>query len=90
MSNKFVIYSGSTVNSKPPTKYFYIDEKNKNLFSYAKTLEEATNKMNEAYLGNSKWVQLVCLTTLNVVELHEKFNIHEPIFKDYYSDDDCN
>ena len=44
-----------------------VDEKDKNLFSYAKTVEEATIKMNEAYLGNSKWAQLVCLNTLTVI-----------------------
>ena len=90
MSNKFVIYSGSTINSKPPTKYFYIDKKNINLFSYAKTIEEANTKMNEAYLGDSKWAQLVCLSTFKVIELRETFNIQNHIFKDYYSDDDCN
>ena len=90
MKNKFAIYHGLTTNSKPPNLYFYIDEKDKNLFSYAKTVEEAAIKMNEAYLGDSKWAQLVCLNTLTVIELRESFNTNKHIFKDYYSDDDCN
>jgi uncharacterized membrane protein YcgQ (UPF0703/DUF1980 family) len=52
MSNKFVIYSGSTTNSKPPHSYFIIKKKNKNLFSYAKTLEEAKGR-KQKFVGQS-------------------------------------
>ncbi len=90
MSNKFVIYSGFTSNSKPPHSYFTIKKKNKNLFGYAKTLEEAKQQFNLANLGDAKWVQIVCLTTLKIIESQESFNIHKPIFEGYYSDENCN
>ncbi len=90
MSNKFVIYSGSTTNSKPPHSYFVIKKKNKNLFGYAKTIEEAKQQFNLANLEYAKWAQIVCLTTLKIIETQETFDIHKPIFKGYYSDENCN
>ncbi len=90
MTNKFAIYSGLTTNSKAPNQYFYIDQKDKNLFSYSKTFEEATKKINKIALIPSTWVQIVCLSTLNIIEQRESFNINKPIFNGYYSDEDNN
>ena len=90
MSNKFAIYSGLTTNSKPPNRYFYIDEKNINLFGYAKTIEEANKQINKITLETSTWSQIVCLSTLKIIEQIENFDIKNPIFNDYYSDDDYN
>ena len=53
MTNKFAIYSGSTINSVPP-KFYWKNQKYKNLFGYAKTLEEADKMFNLISLEKSK------------------------------------
>jgi hypothetical protein len=89
MTNKFAIYSGSTIDSVPP-KFYWKDQKYKNLFGYAKTHEEANKMFNLISLEKSKWIQLVCLTTFNIIKEELSFDINKPLFEEYYSDDDCN
>ena len=38
----------------------------------------------------STWVQLLCLTTFNIIKQELSFDINKPLFEGYYSDDDCN
>ena len=88
MTNKFAIYSGSTVNSVPP-KFYWKNQKYKNLIGYAKTIEEANKKYNFATSkDDSIWVQLVCLTTFNIIESQISININKPLYEGYYSSDD--
>jgi hypothetical protein len=89
MTNKFAIYSGSTIDSVPP-KFYWKNQNYKNLFGYAKTLEEADKIFNLSTIGDSKWGQLLCLTTFNIIKESLSFNIHKPLFEGYYSDEDCN
>jgi hypothetical protein len=90
MTNKFAIYSASTVNSVPP-KFYWKNQKYKNLIGYTKTLEEATNQYNIVALkDDSIWVQLVCLTTFNIIRSQISIDINKQLFDGYYSDDDCN
>ena len=90
MSNKFAIYSGSTLNSVPP-KFYWKNQKYKNLVGYAKTLEDANKKYNLIALkDNSMWVQIVCLTTFNIIKQQISIDINKPLFEGYYSDDDYN
>jgi hypothetical protein len=63
MTNKFAVYSGSTINSTP-TKFYWKNQKYKNLIISTKTLEEANQKFNIIALQNSVWVQVLCLTQL--------------------------
>jgi 16S rRNA G527 N7-methylase RsmG len=90
MSNKFAIYSGSTLNSVPP-KFYWKNQKYKNLVGYAKTLEDANKKYNLIALkDNSMWVQIICLTTFNIIKQQISIDINKPLFEGYYSDDDYN
>lgn len=86
MTDKFAIYSGSTVDSVPP-KFYWKNQKYKNLVGYAKNIKEA-NKIFEKNEGDCKWVQLLCLTTFNIIKSCSSYDINKPIFKDYYSSDD--
>lgn len=86
MSNKFAIYSGSTNNSVPP-KFYWKNQKYKNLFGYAKNIEKA-NELFEKATGPEKWVQLVCLTTFVITKSYLTFNIDKPIFEGYIIDDE--
>jgi hypothetical protein len=87
MTNKFAIYSGSTVNSVPP-KFYWKNQKYKNLIGYAKTIEEANNKYNLATSkDDSIWVQLVCLTTFNIIKSQISIDINKQLFEGYCSDD---
>ena len=86
MSNKFAIYSGSTTDSIPH-KFYWKNQEYKHFICYAKNLEEA-NKIFEKNTGPEKWVQLVCLTTFNIIKSEISVDINKPIFKDYYSSDD--
>jgi 16S rRNA G527 N7-methylase RsmG len=88
MPNKFAVYSGSTLNSVPP-KFYWKNQKYKNLFRYAKTIEEANKHFNLLALKNdSIWVQLVCLTTFDIIKQQRSFDINKPLFEGYYSDED--
>jgi hypothetical protein len=89
MTDKFAVYSGSTVNSVPP-KFYWKNQKYKNLVGYAKTLQEADKMFNLSIIGDSKWGQLVCLTTFNIIKQQLSFDINKPLFEGYYSDEDCN
>ena len=89
MTNKFAIYSGSTLDSIPP-KFYWENQKYKNLVGYAKTLEEANKKFNIITSHESVWVQIVCLTTFNIIKQQLSFDINKPLFEGYYSDEDCN
>jgi hypothetical protein len=86
MSNKFAIYSGSTIDSVP-TKFYLKNQKYKYLIGYATNIKEA-NKLFEKTEGNDRWVQLVCLTTFNIIKSASSYDINKPILKDYYSSDD--
>jgi hypothetical protein len=83
---KFAIYSGSTIDSTP-TKFYWKNQKYKNFIGYAKNIKEA-NKLFEKTEGNNRWVQLVCLTTFNIIKSAASYDINKPIFKDCYSSDD--
>jgi hypothetical protein len=76
MTNKFAIYSGSTIDSVPP-KFYWKNQKYKNLVGYAKTIEEANKIFNISIIGDSKWSQLLCLTTFNIIKQSLSFNIHK-------------
>jgi hypothetical protein len=90
MSNKFAIYSGSTLNSVP-TKFYWKNQKYKNLVCYSKTLEDANKKYNLIVLkDDSMWVQLVCLTTFNIIKQQISIDINKPLFEGYMSDEDYN
>ena len=89
MTNKFAIYSGSTIDSVPP-KFYWKNQKYKNLIGYAKTLKEADKMFNLISLEKSKWIQLVCLTTFNIIKQELSFDINKPLFEGYYSDEDFN
>ena len=90
MSNNFAIYSGSTIDSVP-TKFYWKNQKYKNLFGYAKTLEEANKIYNRiALTDDSVWVQLVCLTTFDIIKQQISIDINKPLFEGYYSDEECN
>ena len=52
-----------------------------------KNINEA-NKLFEKAIGDENWVQLVCLTTFNIIKTYSSFNINKPVFKDYYSSDE--
>ena len=89
MTNKFAIYSGSTIDSAPP-KFYWKNQKYKNLVGYAKTIDEANKIFDNSTKKKSIWVQLLCLTTFNITKESLAFNINKPLFEGYYSDDDCN
>jgi hypothetical protein len=89
MTNNFAIYSGSTINSIP-LKFYWKNQKYKNLIGYTKTLEEANKIFKLITLQESRWAQLVCLTTFNIIKEELSFDISKPLFEGYYSDDDCN
>jgi len=90
MTNKFAIYAGSTLNSVPP-KFYWKNQKYKNLFGYAKTLEEANKKYNIiASKEDSIWVQLVCLTTFDIIKQQLSIDINKPLFEGYFTDEDYN
>ena len=59
MTNKFAIYSGSTIDSAPP-KFYWKNQKYKNLVGYAKTIDEANKIFNNSTKKKSTWVQLLC------------------------------
>ena len=86
MSNKFAIYSGST-NKSIPTKFYWKNQNYKHLISYAKNIDEAT-KIFEKNIDDENWVQLVCLTTFNIIRSQTSININKPLFEGYYSSDD--
>ena len=86
MSNKFAIYSGSTLNSTPH-KFYWRNQNYKNLFTYSKTIEEANKKFDLLTLKECIWVQLVCLTTFTIIKQQSSFDINKPLFEGYYSDD---
>jgi hypothetical protein len=85
MSNKFAIYSGSTTNSYP-IKFYYKNQKYKYFIGYAKDINEA-NKLFKKNEGDDKWVQLVCLTTFDIIKSSASYDINKPIDTGYYSDD---
>lgn len=87
MTDKFAIYSGSIIDSIPP-KFYWKNQKYKNLVGYAKTLKEAKKIFEKSNLGENKWTQIVCLTTFNIIDSQIAIDINKPIFKDYYSSDD--
>lgn len=90
MSNKFAIYSGSTLDSVPP-KFYWKNQKYKNLVGYAKTIKDANKQYNLIALkDNSVWVQIVCLTTFDIIKQQVSIDINKPLFEGYYSDEDCN
>jgi hypothetical protein len=89
MSNKFAIYSGSTLNSVP-AKFYWKNQKYKNLVGYAKTIEEANKQYNKIASNDSVWVQILCLTTFTIIKQQISIDINKPLFEGYYSDDDCN
>jgi 16S rRNA G527 N7-methylase RsmG len=90
MTNKFAIYSGSTLNSVPP-KFYWKNQKYKNLVGYSKTLEDANKKYNLlASKNDSIWVQLVCLSTFNIIKQQKSFDITKSLFEGYCSDEDYN
>jgi hypothetical protein len=89
MTNKFAIYSGSTIDSVPP-KFYWKNQKYKNLVGYAKTIEEANKQYNKTALKNSIWVQLLCLTTFTIIKQQISIDINKPLFEGYYSDEDFN
>ena len=89
MSNKFAIYSGSTLNSVPH-KFYWKNQQYKNLFTYSKTIEDANKKFDLLALKDCIWVQLVCLTTFTIIKQQSSFDINKQLFEGYYSDDDCN
>lgn len=90
MSNKFAIYSGSTLDSVPP-KFYWKNQKYKNLVGYAKTIKDANKQYNLIALkDNSVWVQIVCLTTFDIIKQQVSIDINKPLFEGYYSDEDYN
>ena len=90
MSNKFAIYSGSTLDSVPP-KFYWKNQKYKNLVGYSKTIQDANEKYNLIALkDNSIWVQIVCLTTFDIIKQQISIDINKPLFEGYYSDEDYN
>jgi len=86
MTNLFAIYSGSTNNSVP-NKFYLKGQQYKNFICYAKNIKEA-NKLFEEALEDENWVQLVCLTTFDIIKSQSSFNINKPIYEGYYSSDD--
>lgn len=90
MSNKFAIYSGSTLDSVPP-KFYWKNQKYKNLVGYAKTIKDANKQYNLIALkDNSVWVQIVCLTTFDIIKQQVSIDINKQLFEGYYSDEDYN
>jgi hypothetical protein len=87
MTDKFAIYSGSTIDSYPP-KFYWKNQKYKNLVGYAKKLKEAKKMFEKATLGENKWAQIVCLTTFDIIESQIAFDINKNLYKEYYSSDD--
>ena len=87
MTNLFAVYSGSTNNSVP-NKFYLKGQKYKYFIGYAKTLKEAKKIFEKENLGESKWVQIVCLTTFNIIESQISININKPLYEGYYSSDD--
>jgi hypothetical protein len=87
MSHNYVIFSGSTLNSVP-SKFYLKNQEYKNIYAYAKTLNEAKEKFKEATLEECKWAQIVCLKTFNIIESELSFKIDEPLYEGYYSSDD--
>lgn len=85
MTNKFAIYSGSTTDSAP-TKFYLKNQKYKNLIGYAKNIKEA-NKLFEKVTGHDKWVQLVCLTTFDIIKSCASYDINKTINTGYHSDE---
>ena len=87
MSNLFAIYSGST-NDSVPNKFYLKGQKYKYFIGYAKTLKEAKKMFEKENLGESKWAQIVCLTTFNIIESQISIDINKPLYEGYYSSDD--
>ena len=69
---------------------FYLkNQKYKYFCNYAKNIKEA-NEIFEKTKGDDIWIQLVCLTTYNIIRTEISININKPLFEDYYSSDDEN
>jgi hypothetical protein len=87
MTDKFAIYSGSMLDSSPP-KFYWKNQKYKNLIGYAKNLKEAKKIFNKVNLEENKWSQIVCLTTFDIIESQMSIDANKNVFKDCYSSDD--
>lgn len=88
--NQFAIFSGSTVDSFAPTKYFPC-ELIKNLLCCTNTYEEANKKFDEITLENKPiWIQIVCLNTYNIIKSYKCFDIHLPLVQTWYDEEDDN
>jgi hypothetical protein len=85
MANKFVIYSGSTINLVP-TNFYLKNQKYKNLFGYAKNIKEA-NELFEKAIGDEKWVHLVCLNTFDIIKSYSSYDINKNLNCGYDSDE---
>ena len=85
MSNKFAIYSGSTIDSIPPI-FYWKNQKYKNFYGYAKNIKEA-NKLFEKNEGDDKWVQLVCLNTFTIIKSYKSYDINQHVNTGYHMDE---
>jgi len=85
MTNKFAIYSGS-INDSAPTKFYLKNQKYKNFIGYAKNIKEAT-KLFEKSTGDDKWVQLLCLTTFDILKSSASYDKNININTGYHSDE---
>jgi hypothetical protein len=85
MTNKFAIYSGSTDDSSP-TKFYLKNQKYKYFIGYAKNIKEA-NRVFETLTGDDKWVQIVCLTTFDIIKSCASYDIDKTIKTEYHSDE---
>jgi len=79
-------------NKTPPNSGYYMllttDPKYwKNIVGLFDTLEEAKEHFNIESSKERKWIQLICLTTRNIIQSSEIYNIY-----DYYnySDEEYN
>ena len=85
MANKFAIYAGFTNVIIPPIRYYNISDTN--LVKYTKTIKEAEEIFETQTAGINKWVQLVCLTSLNIIKSSKSYDISQSVDTGYHSDE---